>query len=289
MKAFSCLSARGVVAAAVLLLLVSPSAAVPVTLTATDAGFVTMMGGSSKGDGTVVASAKYNYSVGFELHYATGALGAPLGPMDRKNYFVFDLTSVTSPIASAVLKAYAGPAIAPPFPGGAHGYESTDPTETYAITDTPTQAAALGLAMSLKGGALPSEFDTPTDPLVLDAKALYMMLAPPGPPLASKIVSPLDDGTIMSLTFTGPGLAFLNSHLGTKILLGGFLPTAMPPMPLPQSIFGFTGPDIDAGDMLTPTLELDVVVPEASSALCVGVGLMLMGFIGLRRGERVIG
>ena len=46
-----------------------------VVLDATDAGFVTVMGGSAKGDATLAPSAKYNYSVGRELHYATGALG----------------------------------------------------------------------------------------------------------------------------------------------------------------------------------------------------------------------
>jgi hypothetical protein len=63
-----------------------------VVLDATDAGFVTVMGGSAKGDATLAPSAKYNYSVGRELHYATGALGPTFAAMDRKNYFVFDLT-----------------------------------------------------------------------------------------------------------------------------------------------------------------------------------------------------
>jgi hypothetical protein len=264
--------------------------ALGVLVTADDAGFVTMMGGSAKADGTVVASAKYNYSVGFEEHYSTGALFSPLAPMDRKNYFVFDLTSVTTPISSAVMTLYAGPDIAPAFPGGTHGYESADSSETYVITDTPTQSAALGLAMSIGGGASSADYDSPTDPLVVDAKALHAMLAPPGPPLTSKVVTAADDGTILSLSFTPAGLTFLNSKLGSKILLGGFLSTAPPysgPTAFPQAIFGFTGPDIPADDPLTPTLDLTLTsIPEASGALFFAVAFSLTGAMSLRRDSR---
>ena len=78
----------------------APAAAAEV-VTATDAGFVTMAGGSAKGDGTVAPDATYNYSVGRELHYGAGALFSPLAAMDRKNYFVFDLTGITDTIVSA--------------------------------------------------------------------------------------------------------------------------------------------------------------------------------------------
>ena len=50
--------------------------AVGILVPASDAGFVTEAGGSAKGDGTVsgAESATYNYSVGRELHYSSGAL-----------------------------------------------------------------------------------------------------------------------------------------------------------------------------------------------------------------------
>ena len=65
-----------------------PAPAVVVTLDAIDAGFVTEAGGSAKGDGTLVAGATFNYSVGRELHFVDGSLGMPPGttpiaPMDR--------------------------------------------------------------------------------------------------------------------------------------------------------------------------------------------------------------
>jgi hypothetical protein len=63
------------------LCLTSVPAAV-ITLTATDAGFVTEMGGSAKGDGTI-SPADYNYSVGYEVHFADGSLSGPLAPMLR--------------------------------------------------------------------------------------------------------------------------------------------------------------------------------------------------------------
>jgi hypothetical protein len=264
----------------------APQIAQGVVLTAADAGFVTMAGGSSKGDGTVAPTAKYNYSVGREVHFGTGALGAPLAMMARKNYFVFDLTGVSTPISAAVLKLYAGPSMAPPYPGGTHGYESLDPMETYAIAPTPDFAGALGDITALASGAVPADFDMPTDPLVGVAAALYTKLAI-GSPLAAAVLSPADDGTIVTLSFTPAGVSYLNSFLGTKVVLGGFLPTAPPPASPPdltQLVFAFTGPDIPSGDPLTPTLDLTLTaVPEAGS-LAFGAGVAtIVGAVSFRR------
>jgi len=41
-----------------------------ITMDALDSGFVTEMGGSAKGDGTIIGAATYNYSVGQELFIA---------------------------------------------------------------------------------------------------------------------------------------------------------------------------------------------------------------------------
>ena len=221
-------------ATVILILAAAAADATVVTITASDAGFVTMAGGSAKGDGTVAPPAKYNYSVGREVHYGSGALGAPLVAMDRKNYFVFDLTSVTTPIASAVLKAYAGPAVAPPYPGGTHGYESLDPTETYALGATPDFGGAMGDIMALASSSSPLDFDSPMDPLVGMAASLYTKLAI-GMPLGFSFVSPADDGTIKSVPLSPAGVGYLNTFLGSKVILAGFLPTAMPPA-LPKMI-----------------------------------------------------
>jgi len=48
-----------------------------VPLLAVDLGFVTEVGGSAKGDGTLAPGATYNYSAGREEHYAGGFLSPP--------------------------------------------------------------------------------------------------------------------------------------------------------------------------------------------------------------------
>jgi len=245
-----------------------------VMLAAVDAGFVTEAGGSAKGDGTVAPGATYNYSAGREVHYAGGFLFSGLAAMDRKNYFVFDLSAVTELIASAELLLYAGPDTPPPFPGGTHGYESLDPTETYGIAATASPDIALSEIALLKAANLigPTAFDAPSDPTIPAAIGLYSKLAAGLVPLAFKTMSPADDGTTVSLPFTPDGVAYLNSFLGSTVVLGGKTPTAVPP-DSPQLVFGFTGPDIAGGGPLIPTLVISLV-PEVSGVwfMCLAAG-----------------
>ena len=240
------------------------------TLTATDSGFVTVMGGSAKGDSTLVAPAAFNYSVGWLEHYADGSLGVPPGSsplafMTRKNYFVFDLSSVTSTITMASLELYAGPDIGDPYPDGEHGYESLDPFEGFEILETTDPLLALSIAddlldASLIGGS--AGFDEPTDAGVIGAATLYGLLGD-GVPLASYSVTAADDGTTIGLDFTSAGLAYLNLFLGERLILGGELTTLSETIGVTEGIFGFTGPDIAGGDPLTPSLVI-TTVPEPS-------------------------
>jgi len=233
-------------------------------LDATDAGFVTERGGSAKGDGTVAPSAKFNYSVGFEAHYTNGALFAPTGPLIRKNYFVFDLSWVTGEVRSASLELDAGT------------YESGDPTETYAIREITDQAGALGDADALAAGVFPTEFDEPTDPLVGMADALYDRipgLGPGSPFLASFVITSNANDTIIEIVLNAAGIAHLNSNLGSRVILGGFVSTVTGTN-YPQQPFGLTGSDL-------PVLELTgvVLIPEPSAPLMLlmaaGVGMIL--------------
>lgn len=233
-------------------------------LDATDSGFVTERGGSAKGDGTVAPSAKFNYSVGFEAHYTNGALFAPTGPLLRKNYFVFDLSGVTGEVLSASLELSAGV------------YESGDPTETYAIREIADQAGALGDADALAGGLVPTEFDEPTDPLVGMADALYDKIPGPGPGplfLASFVMTSNLNASTIEIVLNAAGIAHLNSNLGSRVILGGFVSTVTGTND-PQQPFGFTGSDM-------PVLELTgvVLVPEPSVLLMVmmaaGAGMIL--------------
>lgn len=241
--------------------LASHSFADVISVFASDSGFVTVAGGSSKGDGTIVPMATNNYSVGRELHYGAGFLFSPLVPMDRKNYFVFDLTAVSGTIVGAKMTMFAGPDIGPPFPGGSHGYESLDPFEIYEVSGTSDFAGSLADIVALKTGNTmgPSGFDDPGDPLIGTAAALYTKLAV-GPLMATYTLTPADDGTIIEMIFTPAGLAYLNSTVGGMTILGGKLPTAIPPA-TPQSVFGFTGPTLPGAGPGIPKLEL-LTIPE---------------------------
>ncbi len=135
-----------------------PANAVAVTLSAVDSGFVTSAGGSAKGDGTLAVGATYNYSVGYELHYATGALGmppgsTPLAAMDKNNYFVFDLSSLGAPILTATLLLPAGT------------LESVDGVETFDVVVPAVPMAALGDAgtLMMAHAAGSTAFDSPMD------------------------------------------------------------------------------------------------------------------------------
>ncbi len=255
-----------------------------VTLDATDSGFVTALGGSSKGDGTLTAPATFNYSVGQAEHFDDGALGSPLAFTLRKNYFVFDLTTVTVPITSASLMVYMGPDTPPDFPGGEHGYESLDPFEDFAILETTDPGASLGIIADLLTGNLsvgPSAFDDASDPLVLAAKDLYGILGD-GVPLALITTTPDDDDTFLSIDFSPAGLTYLNMFLGGPVVLAGELPT-VGASDTTELIFGFTGPDLLGGTTptLVPKLKL-TTVPEPSGCLIVFV-LALVGFVFQRR------
>jgi len=235
------------------------------TITAIDAGFVTEAGGSAKGDGTVVPPATYNYSVGRELHYAMGAFGPDLAPMDRKNYFVFDLSGISETIVSATLEVYAGV------------YESVDPTEMFALVAPGDPGAALGDAAFLlaANGIGMSEFDSPADPAIMVAMALHGNLSAAPVELGSVTISAADDGMTLSIAFGPAGLDYLNSFAGGMVLIGGTVPTSPPP-DFPQQPFGFTGPDIPGGDPLTPALLVEVV-PEPGTMALLGLGAIMVG------------
>ena len=234
-------------------LLLSTDAPAAVIL-ASDAGFVTEAGGSAKGDATVAPGAKYNYSVGRELHYSAGFLFSPLVAMDRRNYFVFDLTGVTDPIISATLTLWSGT------------LESVDATESYGLFETTDVPGALGIAAALAGATMTTAYDDAGDPLIADAASLYMKLAASPVFLGGIVISSAADDSFIDITFTPGGLGYLNSFLGSTVILGGKVPTAIPP-PSPQQPFGFTGPDSFPGGK-TPKLTV-TTVPEPSAVVLV--------------------
>lgn len=255
-----------------LVMIWTPQAIPAVILSAVDSGFVTSAGGSSKGDATIAPGAKYNYSVGYELHYSTGALGVPpgstpLAAMDRNNYFVFDLSTLGGPITSATLLLPAGM------------LESVDGIEVFdvvapvappmAIADVSTLMTAFGLGT----GA----FDMPIDPAVGVAGALYGNIeGGAATPIGSIAITPADDFTVISIPLTALGVGYLNAFLGGPVILGGSVPSIVVLSGTPQQPFGFTSPVIPGIGPSVPKLEV-TVVPEASTTALIALGVVLLG------------
>jgi hypothetical protein len=237
---------RILVSLCALALLAQAHSAQAIVLSAVDSGFVTMAGGSSKGDGTIAPGATFNYSVGYELHYSTGALGmppgtTPLAPMDRNNYFVFPLGMVSGPIVSATLLLPAGM------------LESVDGVEMFDVVAPVAPLMALGDAGALMGahGMGPGAFDSPMDPAVGIASALYGNIeGGAGFLLGSKAITPADDMSVISI----------------------------PPSGTPQQPFGFTSPMIPGMGPSVPKLDI-TVVPEPGTAvlLVVAAGAIIRG------------
>jgi hypothetical protein len=243
-----------------------------IVLSAIDSGFVTMTGGSAKGDSTLAPGAKFNYSVGYELHYATGALGmppgtTPLAPMDRNNYFVFDLSTLPGPITAATLVLPAGM------------LESVDGVEVFDVVTPIAPMMALADAGALLGasGMGPGAFDSPMDPAVGIAAALYGNIeGGAGGPIGSKSITPADDFTMVSIPLSLGGVTYLNGFLGGTVILGGSVPSIVVASGTPQQPFGFTSPSIPGVGPTVPKLIVSAV-PEASSLLCLAVSAAAVG------------
>jgi hypothetical protein len=252
--------------------------AMAITLSAVDSGFVTMAGGSSKGDGTIAPGATFNYSVGYELHYSTGALGmppgtTPLAPMDKNNYFVFDLSTLGAPIASATLILPAGM------------LESVDGAEVFDVVVPSAPVAALGDAGMLMAahGMGPGAFDSPMDPAVGVAAALYGNIeGGAGAPIGAKVILPTDDFTLVSIPISPLGVTYLNTFLAGPVLLGGTVPSIIAPSGTPQQPFGFVAPIIPGMGPTVPKLEV-TLVPEPSSWLLCLAAVVTVAVVGLRR------
>ncbi|RMF96721.1 MAG: hypothetical protein D6727_07365 [Gammaproteobacteria bacterium] len=277
--------------------LLLPERAWSVSLVATDSGFVTEAGGTDKFDG-LASPATGNYSVGYELACPSGGLCGAFVPMQRKNYFVFDLSSISAPIVGASLELFAPPGS---YESGGPGTADDDPFETYVIgaTDPAAVPAVLGSISAIGAVSSTAEVDSGCadplspgpgdDPLVCEAALLYGMLADslgavgPGPAdlsapgtfaIASKDVTKADEGSVVSITFDAGGVAYLDSFAGGIVVLSGALTTSDVPGLLPQSIFGFT----DVTTVPPPTLIVETAViplPAGVWLLVSAMGLLL--------------
>lgn len=247
------------------------------TFSAIDSGFVTEAGGSAKGDGTV-SPATFNYSVGYEVHYAPGYFSAALAPMDRNNYFVFDLFGVSDPIISASLVLWAST------------LESVDGSEVFDVVAPVDPGAALADStfLELANSIGPGEFDDAGDPAIPVAASLYGNIEGGiGTLLASEVITSAVDDSLITIDLLPAGVDYLNIMSGGVVMLGGSVSSIAPGLGTPQQPFGFTGPDIPGGDPLTPMLVLTTAeAPGAPAPLPATLLLMLVGLAGLRLARR---
>jgi len=239
--------------------------AATITLTATDTGFVTSAGGSSKFDG-LVSLATYNYSVGWETICLTGGLCPSTGPFgygEKKNYFVFDAGTIGAPIVGATLTLS--------MPTG--GYTSTDSTETFIISRTGVPLTDID---KLKEPTIPAEIT----PAHIDAAArVYGGITDEfdlfGTALGTSTLSTADEGSPVSITLGPAGVGYINDTIGAGgiLIFGGKVASQTASASGPtEEVFSFS-------DSLSPTVT--IALTTAPVPVPAALWLFISGVIGL--------
>jgi len=223
------------------------------TLSATDSGWYAGSGQSASNDVT-----------GFE-NYAVGYDNGDFSPGQiLRDFFVFDLTSVSGDITAASLDLYV------PASGtnGGPGYQSNNSSEEYLLTGTSSSIA------NLTGTYAPSDST---------GQAVYNSLGT-GTTYGDVSIVSADQGTTIDISLNSDGLAFLNSHEGTQIGLSGQNPGVVTTNGL-ELYFTYTNPTgittVSFPQTPEPTLDL-TFAPEPSSPALMIAGLVAIG-IALRR------
>lgn len=194
---------------AILVVSALPAAAQEVVLEAVDSGFYSWDGEHSPGIS--------NYLAG---DVATSAAN------ERRNFFVFDLSGVTSPVLGASLSIY-NPSD-PPDSGD--GYRSPDPFETYAVFEITTDIGTL-----IGGGTgLTTVFDD------LGGGIEY----------GSVDLTQADNGALVAVPLNGDAVTSINNAAGGLWAVGGAV-TTLDGNPL-QIVFGYTS------DTMPRSLVLDL-------------------------------
>jgi hypothetical protein len=193
-----------------------------------------------------------NYIAG-RINYFDDA-GTDLGLQDFRNFFIFDLTSVTNPVTSAKLHLYNN-GFVPSFPG--YGFESPNPFETYKIFDVNTPLASL--VAGTGGTTAYADIGTGTS-------------------YGTYNISNADRGQFVVINLNAAGLAAINANLGGKIAFGGAITTLSPVPEEEQFAFAVSHNPAGVNDGNT-FLEVNAVpAPPAVILLCLG----LLGFAGFR-------
>lgn len=193
----------------------------------------------------------FNYFVGYSV---------PSTPIERRNYFIFDLGGVTTPVASATLKLF--------LPGGpsmASGFISSEPTEDYRVSGSPFPWMAYADAF---GGTAPT-------PLL---GAMFGTMGV-GPAYGLTTISVDDGGTDIEIDLSTAAILGINASLGSKFLVTGRLPDihpAAPGAPPSELVFAYT----DIPDPLIPFPRLELTFVPAPGA-CAPLGVA--GVLSIRR------
>lgn len=198
------------------------------------------------------------------------AVGGGIDGFIRNNYFLFDMSGMSSPISSATLRVY-NPS-APASPGFPFGYTSADPSETYALFDVATAF----FTNNPPGGARVAGYGTGS----LSGQGIFNDLGS-GQSFGSTAVSLADNGRYVEISMNAAGLAALNAS-GDIFAVGGTI-TTLDNIVNKESLFASAFLDFPApyGAQLVISS-----VPEPSESLLFIAGLGLIGMAAHRRAAR---
>lgn len=196
-----------------------------------------LVGGFDAGGGYGNTLASQNYFTGTT---ATGPTA------DRRTFFIFSLPPMLpGPVTSASF-IIRNPFLPSPGGGGTPGYFSDDPFETFRVSDTPFPAGviaaphtvpeALAIWATLGSGTLYGEID----------------------------VTAATTGTDLEISLSAAAIFYINSHLGSAMVLGGQVSTLDGTSP-DELIFAYS--DIPSPHIVEPRLSLTFVPAPGASTL----------------------
>lgn len=213
----------------------------------------TLVGGYDAAGGYANTFAFQNYFTG------TTATGPQ---MDRRSFYIFSLpAALPGPVVAATF-TIRNPFLPSPGGGGTPGYFSDDPFETFRLSETPFPATAITASHTVPEAI--SIWST------LGTGTLY------GTADVGPAPGPESDITI---TLSAAAVAYVNTHLGTFMVMGGQVTTLDGSTP-DELIFGYS--DIPSPHMIEPSLSLTFVPTPGAMGI-----LAMAGALGAVRRRRV--